>query len=93
MIRTTDETKITFVNVEIENDEIIHSIGTYSIREKDKEKAVKAFRKIEAYESAAIVMIECDKEVYIMDDEYFFTFAHKCTPEEKTKYLKQLTNI
>lgn len=80
MKRTVHSTRFTFVNAELIDGELVTSLGTIEVPEKNEKKAFKmAVKKMGIFKP---VKVEHVSTLYILDDEIFFKYAVKADDTE-----------
>lgn len=75
MQRTVNSTKFTYVQNTIENGEIKSELKEVVVRETDEKKALrKAYKEVGNF---APIKVEQVSELYVLEDDIFFQYAHK----------------
>lgn len=79
MQRTVKATEITFAKVEMVNGELTTHLETKEIPETDEKKAIRKLTK--EVGNVAIVSTRTVENLWVLDDEIFFKYAHKVEAE------------
>lgn len=75
MQRTVNSTKFTYVQNTIENGEIKSELKEVVVRETDEKKALrKAYKEVGNF---VPIKVEQVSELYVLEDDIFFQYAHK----------------
>lgn len=75
MQRTVNSTKFTYVQNTIENGEIKSELKEVLVRETDEKKALrKAYKEVGNF---VPIKVEQVSELYVLEDDVFFKYAHK----------------
>lgn len=75
MQRTVNSTKFTYVHNTIENGEIKSELKEVIVRETDEKKALrKAYKEVGNF---VPIKVEQVSELYVLEDDIFFQYAHK----------------
>lgn len=75
MQRTVNSTKFTYVHNTIENGEIKSELKEVVVRETDEKKALrKAYKEVGNF---VPIKVEQVSELYVLEDDIFFKYAHK----------------
>lgn len=75
MQRKVNSTKFTYVQNTIENGEIKSELKEVLVRETDEKKALrKAYKEVGNF---VPIKVEQVSELYVLEDEIFFQYAHK----------------